>query len=210
MDTSIETEFNQQRLFYSRKFRLTKDGFRVRSKTLFKQHEYELNYEEVGSKIITTKDGKNGWLISSSILILLAAILLIVRLSGGDVEKGAEVLYGSFGVVCGIMYAFTFKNSIYLVKSNNQNAIEFLNNNPSKEKLEKFISIIKSKRKDYLINRYGTIRKSIGYEQQCNELSWLYDNNVIDELEYKDKIRELESIVLNPVKVVGFTSGSND
>src|ERR1700694_101060 len=135
----MQNDFYQQKSFEQRWFAFTNDGLCVRYKKFFKVHEYELKYEDIGTRLIQSSEGIRRWLIFSLIFLVISVTLFIDRIYGGEVEKGAELFYMIPAIACGVVYALTYKRSCYLVKPNNKNPIEFLYNRPSKSKLEDFI-----------------------------------------------------------------------
>jgi hypothetical protein len=95
--------------------------------------------KKIGVKTSSVKFIKKGWLIATVILFLLSIGLLINEKAGGDGEKNAFVVYLILGIVTGIITLFTYKRFFYLANHDNQNAIEFLLNKPSKQELQRFI-----------------------------------------------------------------------
>jgi hypothetical protein len=205
----MKYDFSQNKLFEKRWFKFTDDGLRVRYRNMMKTHEYELKYEEIGTKVVDFRGGVRAWLVTTLILSVLAVIIYISRINGGDVGNGAELFYISFALVCLICYICTFKKACYLSKSNNVNAIEFLSKRPTEKDLENFINQILSRRKSFLMVRYGQLNKNISYESQYNNLNWLLDNDVLDQNAYNEKMGELDELFPSTTVIKGFTFGTN-
>lgn len=202
-------DFSQHKLFEKRWFKFTKDGLRVGYRNIMKKHEYELKYEDIGTTVVDFTGGVRAWLVPTLILSVVAAILYIDRINGGDVENGAELFYLSFALVCLILYVMTFKKARYLSKSSNANAIEFISKKPTEKELENFINQILSRRKSFLKGRYGQLNKNISYESQYNNLKWLLDNDVLDQNDYNEKMAKLDELFPSTTVVKGFTFGTN-
>ncbi|WP_216848960.1 hypothetical protein [Pedobacter sp. L105] len=202
-------DFSQHKLFEKRWFKFTDDGLRVRYRSIMKTNEYEIKYEDIGNKIVDFSGGVRAWFIPTLILSIVSGILYIDRINGGDVENGAEFFYLSFALVCLILYIMTFKKARYLSKSNNANAIEFLRKKATEKDLENFINQILSRRKSFLIERYGQLNRNISYESQYNNLKWLLDNNVLDQKSYEEKLADLEELFPATTVIKGFTFGTN-
>lgn len=205
----MQYDFSQYKLFEKRSFKFTDDGLRVRYRNIMKTHEYELKYEDIGTKVVDFTGGVRAWLVPTLILSVVAGILYIDRINGGDVEKGAELFYLSFALVCLTLYILTFKKARFLSKSNNANAIEFLSKNPTEEDLGNFINQILLRRNSFLLGRYGQLNKNISYESQYDNLKWLLDNGVLNQNDYNEKIVELEELFPSTTVVKGFKFGMN-
>jgi|GEM_PF-2059396 hypothetical protein len=203
-------ELSQHKIFEKRFFKFTEIGLFVHSKTFFKTHEYELKYEDIGTKLIYIKKGLKAWLIPTCILIFLSLILLIDRLNGGDVEKGAEIFYLIPGLGCLIGYLLTYEKSCYLVKPNNKNAIKFLIDKPSKEQLSDFLKELDKNRKHYLLAKYGDLNRNLTYEHQYNNLTWLRDNDVLSSDEFQEKKAKLDEYLPITTVVSGFRLSTKD
>jgi hypothetical protein len=205
----MEYEFSQHKLFEKRWFKLTDNGLRVRYRNIMKTHEFELKYEDIGTKIVDHAGGIRAWLVPGLILCVVAGVLYLDRINGGDVENGAELFYLLFALVCFIIYIITFKKVRYLSQSNNVNAIEFLSNKPTKKDLGDFIEKLLLRRKASLMERYGQLNKNLSYELQYNNLKWLLDNDALSKDEYDGKMVSLDELFPSTTVIKGFTFGTN-
>jgi len=202
------TFFQKDRHFNSKWFTLTEQGLQVKQKSLFSSDEYSVNYEDIGSKIIKSKAGKKGWLIATASLFSLSLVLSILRIAGEDVGKGAELFYLLIGSICFLVYYITYKSTFYLAQSGNTNAIEFLADRPTEEKLELFIGQLKSKQKEVLLEKYVILNKNLAYETQYQNLTWLKDANILTKDEFGDKLRQLDNLY-SPINRIGFGINEN-
>lgn len=197
-------DFYQQQLFNKRWFKLTDTGLRVRHRENIKSFEYELNFEEIGTKVVDKTAGLKGWILSASLFSLIAVVMYLDKSSGGDVESSADLFYASLGGFCWVLYFITFKRVRYLSKSNNVNAIEFLRSRSKTQELNDFIDQVISRRKAYLIARYGELNRNISYETQYHNLNWLLDNEVLNYEEFTEKKGALDKLFPPNVVVKGF------
>ncbi len=202
----MQFDFYQKRGFEKRGFKFTDKGLFVHYSKFFKTHEYELNYEAIGNRLIFSKKGIKAWLIAAILLLFASFVLLLDRLNGGEVEKGAEIFYLLPGIAFLTTYFLTYEKACYLVKSNNTNAIQFLIEAPSKKELEDFLTFLESKRKWYLLDMYGQINKNISYEKQHDNFMWLHDTGVITFDELGKKKVELDLVLQSNTVVSGFLS----
>lgn len=205
----MENTFFQRDMHFNKKwFTLTEQGLQVKQKSLFSSNEYFLNYEDIGSKIVKSKAGRKGWLIATASLFSLSLILFIIRIAGEDIEKGAELFYLLTGSICFLVYLITYKSTFYLAQSGNTNAIEFLADKPTKEKLEWFIGQLKSKQKEVLLEKYGVLNKNLSYETQYHNLTWLRNGNVLTKNEFRDKLKQLDNLY-SQTNRIGFNISDN-
>ena len=202
-------DFYQKRLFDQRWFTLTDNSLHVKYKRFFRTHEYELKFEDLGTRVIQSHNDVRGLLTASILLIIISITLFADKLSGGDVETGAELFYLLPGIASGIAYFVTYKKSYYLVKSNNTNAVEFLYNNPSKQELGDFVNHVRDRRKEHLTKLYGELNANLSYEHQYKNLTWLLENDVLSKAEYDAKIHLLNRSVPITTTIKGFEFGVN-
>lgn len=197
-------DFTQEKLFEKRYFQFISTGLVVQYKNLFKVQKFEIKYEDIGTKLIYLNKGVKGWLISAGLFVFVSLTLFVVRESGGDVETGAEIFYLVPGVACLIAYFITYDKSCYLATSNYSAPLKFLIDNPSKLLFDDFFIKFKNKRREYLLEQYGQTNKELPYEQQYNNLTWLLNNDVLSNDEFKEKKAELDAFLPKNVVVSGF------
>lgn len=205
-DKLIQKDF----FFNQRIFELSDTGLHAQKKGLFHDTEYSVDFDDIGIRVLKEKLGRNGWLVGSIIALLLSMILFAQRTIGGDVGSGAEVFYLMIGLVCGLVFILTYKRKFYLVKSGNTNAIEFIEDKPSKKELDDFIDRLKIRRKQALEAKYGEINLMLSYEQNYHNLMWLLNNDVIAKDEFDKRISVLNSQFNSPIgRQIGFNLGEN-
>jgi hypothetical protein len=201
-----DTLFQKDLLFNRRWFKIDDEGLSVTSKSLTSSSEVFVKFEDIGVKIIKSKGGKKGWLIATIIFLLLSAGMFFFEKSGGDTDKNAFMVYLILAIISGIIFLLTFKSSFYLADNNNQNAIRFLIDKPSKEELSDFINSLKLERKKVLIAKYGQITNLLSYEQQLNSLNWLSSAQALSKEEYESKVAQLNSLFRKSNPIIGFRS----
>jgi hypothetical protein len=198
------------RFFNTKTFELTDSGLRGLQKGLFSSNEYFVDYDDIGIRTLKEKGGRNGWLGASTIALVLAIFLFARRLFGGDVGNGAEFFYLLVSGVCGLVFILTYKRKFYLVKSGNVNAIEFFDENPTKQEFDDFIERIKTRRNKALEDKYGQINPNLSYEQNHQNQIWLLNNDVINKEEFDKRNEDLNSTFSSTVRnKIGFNLGEN-
>ena len=178
-------------------------------KKFMKSNECFIRFENIGLNPLKSKSVNKGWVLASAAFLTLSIFLFIEKQRGSDVEPGAYVFYLVIFGFCALLSVITYKRAFYLTRNDNTNAIEFLVDNPSKEELESFIQILRSKRDTYMASIYGQIDVRISYERQHNQFTWLLENDFLTNQEYQNKITELKKAFTNSALLPGFSFGEN-
>lgn len=196
--------FQKDLLFNRRWFNMNDEGLMVTSKSLTSSSEVFVKFEDLGFKIIKSKGGKLGWLITVIVSFLLAIVMYFFEKTGGDTEKSAFLGYLILAIMAAIIYLLTYKSSIFLTDNENKSSIRFLIDKPSKDELSEFIDTLMLKRKNVLILKYGQITNMMSYEQQVNTLNWLNTVDALSNKEYSIKIEELNAVFKKTNPITGF------
>ena len=176
-----------------------------------------VEFESIGSKIIKENTRKLYWAILSVLFLLIAIAVFVSRMKGGKVGDGAEFFHLSVSFVLLMIFFLTKKRTLFLAQQDNINAIEFIASNRNKGEVEAFIKILLKTRDEYLIKKYAQIDEFLPYDQQYNDLVWLYNLKLLSKVQLKTKLEELEK-VLNSInipktkltKIIGFKTADLD
>ncbi|RFZ90403.1 hypothetical protein D0C36_21665 [Mucilaginibacter conchicola] len=205
----MDKNFYQKGFFEKKWFFITDSGLSVRSKKMGSIHEYDINFEDIGTRLRTsTKDIAALRLIAIACLVI-AIVVFVARLSGKHVENWAEAFYLIVAVGAASAYYLTYKKLLYLLKPNNSNPIEFLLDKPTAADLGAFIELLGSTRRTHLLKLYGQLNPKLSYQQQYNNLLWLMNIEVITQAEFHEKISRLDKAFPATTSVKGFAFGSN-
>jgi hypothetical protein len=193
-------------------------GIRLVKKRLASTSDTFVEFEDVGSKTIRESSRKLIWLIIAALFFIIGTAVLFKRLGGGKVGDGAEIFHYSTSLLFLLIFLMTRKNVLYLAQSDNTNAIEFLAAKRYKDKVDQFIKALLQARDEYLINKYSFLDEFLPYDQQYNNLVWLYNLKLLTKEQLKSKIEELDKIDLHsnktkkgiPGKIIGFKRNSRD
>jgi len=186
----------QRKLFTLREFELVSKGVLLKYKDISGYYELTKPYIEITKDIKIIKTGGRGWLIASGIFVIIALILFIDRLTGGSVEKNAEIIWISISLIC--FCIFTIKHtSIMQLMCTDGDAIVFFYNEKNREELGKFIQSIFKERDKYLKDKYTKIDMDFPKEENLYKIEWLKNQEIISEDEYN----ELKKTILNYEKL---------
>lgn len=93
-----------------------------------------------------------------------------------------------------IVFIMTRKQIVYLAQSDNTNAIEFIGSKRYKESLNEFIKKLLAARDKFLLDKYATLDDILPYNQQYNNLVWLYNLKLLNKEQLQSKIDELDAL----------------
>ena len=172
-------------------FLITENGLQVKHKNLLRSGEYLLPYENVGTRIYKDNKGIYGLLFSSTLLGMVSVLLYLLRHDGEGVDSSVYLFYFGISLILFILFLLTYKRNFYLVKHGNVEAIEFLQNKPSKAEVNAFIEVLKVTRNTFLLNKYGKINFSCTLEENYQNLVWLANNEVINNIEFNHMVDTL-------------------
>jgi hypothetical protein len=216
--TAVNMEFKQFDTNFDRfKYVIEDTGLRLITKRIASSSETFVDFEDIGSKIIIEKSRKLLWLIISLIFLVIAISVFVKRLNGGNVGNGAEIFHISTSLFFLIVYLVTKRNIIHLTQSDNTNAIEFIGTKRYKKNVDDFIKELLQRRDRYLVDKYSTLNEFLPYDQQYNNLVWLYNLKLLTKEQLNIKINELDKIEFRTVnlnnsgltKIIGFKNRSN-
>lgn len=177
--------------FRYKSFLITENGLEIKQKSLLSSSEYLIDYENIGIRTYKSNKGIYGLLFSSTILCMVSILLYLLRNDGEGVESSVYFFYFGLSMILLILFLITYKRNFYLAKYGNVNAIEFLQNAPSKAEVNAFIDILKTTRNTFLLNKYGQINFNLTPEQNHRNLVWLANNEVINNVEFNNLVNKL-------------------
>ena len=190
-------EFNQFDTNFDRfKYTIKDNGVRLIKKRMGSGSDTFVEFEDIGSKIIIEKSRKLIWLILCLLFLIFAILVFVKRLNGGLVGNGAEIFHITTSMFFLFVFFLTKKNIIYLAQSDNTNAIEFIGTKRYKQKVDDFIKELLQRRDQYLIEKYSALNEFLPYNQQYNNLVWLYNLELLTKEKLNKKINELDNIEL--------------
>jgi hypothetical protein len=177
--------------FRYKSFLITENGLEVKQRGLLSSSEYLIAYENIGIRTYKNNRGIYGLLFSSTILCMVSILLYLLRNDGDGVESSVYFFYFGLSMILLILFLITYKRNFYLVKHDNVDAIEFLQNKPSKAEVDTFIDTLKATRNTFLFHKYGQINFGFSREENYRNLVWLANNEVINNVEFNNMVNML-------------------
>jgi hypothetical protein len=198
----MNTILRQRRFFLTKTFEITDKSLKVKVSTPISSVEEEIDFENISTKYTRKKLPKIVFLIFSFLLL----IAVIITVFSHFIEKNGSTIsdimvYVVLFIIFTSLLFLTYENEIsvllYIGKS-----LKFYIDSPSVEETENFIEHLKKNQKAYLLRRYGEYSSYLTEEQMSNNLKWLWERKIIDDLELKD-LRE-KILEKPPGQHVGF------
>lgn len=191
---------------------IEEDGLRIIRKSLGSASDQKLEYEEIGSKISTSKTSKIKWLYLSSLFCLSGIVMYYFYMV-------ISIAIFASGVFFFLMYVISKKNIIMLSQPDHSSYIEFSHIPKETDALRIFLDQLIDKRNQILKEKYLKLDNLLPFGQQYSNLIWLYELNLISREELQKKIVELESMGIpmegverpgDRIHITGFTKRKED
>jgi hypothetical protein len=179
----MTTEFQQKRGLNFRKFTLTSDKILVETRTLRKNHKYEIKLDRIGLDIHYQSDNT----IAGKIFFGICITLVIGSVFGIFLTTGKDTNISIINAVLWtLMACFAYfkphQDDIFLVGG--QTNLVFYRDIPNEKNVLEFIDRVKENVKIYLKEKY-TIFDSTTVEQDFyGRINWLRDREIISYSEY--------------------------
>ena len=194
----------KQKFFFEVKdFEIEPTGLKSISKTPLTLTEIDFTFEEISKKVIHQKQ-PNMFII---LACLVCGIGMLITLYSHFSDKGGSSIYDILFYAIPftsliITSILTFKNEVKLLTYNNKPVLFCGNANNIKE-VNSFLKVIFSEQKKYYINKYARAKSHLTYEQISNNLIWLLEKDIINDIEL-DQLRI--ELLPKPNSLVGFNT----
>ena len=139
---------------------------------------YNLNYQESTRKRLYIWD-----MVFAAFLVFITVALYMSDDFNGNLPV-VIVAYVIFGTMIAITFVFSLKKEIHL--TGGAINVTFFQNSPSKEEVDKFISLIISLSKQILLKKYAKIDADLPEDTMMTQFNWLKNRELITEEEYID------------------------
>jgi hypothetical protein len=206
----MNTILKQRNFLTKKEFELTDKSLKVSISKPFSFLEDEFTFEQINYKLRREKKPK----VSSLIISIILSVFLIVALVSHFSEKngsGINDIY--FYLILLLISTFityaTFKNVINLALFDNR-YLSFFANSPNRKTVENFLDLIKIEQKKYLLSRYAKADPYLNTEQLSNNLKWLWDKKVINDIELNELRSQLIGNRYDENRSVGFKINPKD
>jgi hypothetical protein len=175
----------QSSLVGRRNFEIVDDGVLVQTRQFLTRQQYKVPFETISlNRVRTTVYSKPFFLLT---LLFLALIIVIVvdSMFGGDNEGiRAIVFYGTFAIICFILFVLSRQRFIAYEAGNH--LLAFVEDSPSKQILDEFLVEVESRCMKYMTHKYGYQRvQNASSAEELARLLWLKERGALTEKEFE-------------------------
>lgn len=201
-----DADLVQRRGFRSRSFKTARDGVSVMEKSLFNSRSYHVYYENIPPKPMEITSSSHRLFTASIIFTIITLVCIPVILASHKTASdwGVVFFWGGIAAICWM--ALLMSRVSLLLYSQNNSGVAFFADVPSSQAVSKFIQKMFQARNAYLRGKYGQFLPDEPQANRLARLSFLRDQEVIDEAEYNFLRREQTSANLTNKGPVGFSS----
>jgi hypothetical protein len=189
----------QKKIFVRRRYELTNKGLKYQFKNLTSSLEIEIPYEEIGTKKVYEKISNNNSLAFAVFMFFASAAKTYYFIIGEHDDTIFTIIVIGIFIFSFFMAFYGFRNYV-LIEAMNPPFIEFYAKRPDKDTVEKFLTELQTRTKNFLIKKYAERDFNISLEAQLETLSQLKNRDIIDEREYEDLTNKL----IKPKNPIGF------
>ena len=177
-------------------FTIQEDGVLVDINNLGNIQKYKVNYDEIRKDEYVHIQSAHAlvWLfIISGLFNVILFTALLTETFGWLNSYGQWVLFGGLFIFSLVVVAFKEHFQRVDLKSLDANkALSFVYTKKQRKAVDDFILQIKKAQEQYFKDKYFKIDPVIPIDIQKTRLLWLYDNQYINESEYRVVMEELE------------------
>jgi len=183
MNTKID-HLNQKKIIGKRSFLLVEDGVFINQREWFSSQKYKVLFDVMDNSKVETTIYSKGWLIAT-ILFLGLCLINVGELFFGRKADAIEALlfFGIFSFLSAVVLFLSFRR--VLVYGGQYEPLVFYANNPSKEKLNSFLTELERRRNAYLLGKYAYGQRSFSRADELSKLAWLKEQGVLTAEEFE-------------------------
>lgn len=181
---------NQKTLLEKREFEIVEDGIKVKTKSNGVYDEFIVSFERITDEVRLVEEKEPVVMVIGIIALFFPLWFIFLALLGVPFRSVFDgIMIGLIFVFLGMMsfmLYFIMKQCDLLLMCNDDKAIYFFSNRPSRNKVEEFIQLVVQKRNEYMIKEYASFDEDLGVEEYIVNLYKLKLNGIITEDEYRN------------------------
>jgi hypothetical protein len=149
-----ENVLNQRRLFKKINYKIAENGVEIKETTPLHTVNSKVPFEAIANEPKETMISSKLFFWAMIFFWVLTIIVIIVGISGGDVEGDASFIWGGLGVLFTILF-FTSREKFLVFKAApDVLPLVVYKDKPDKDVLASFIENVQSKKREFLRNTY--------------------------------------------------------
>jgi hypothetical protein len=156
MNETYNNSLQQRHFFRHNTYKIVENGVEMKEATPLHTVKTFIRFEGISDTFdeVTITSKPLFW--SMIVFWLLAIIVAINALVGGDVEKGAPLFWGGFGIVFTFFYLTSREKYLLFKAGQTLTGLAILKDKPNKIKFKQFIDNVQTKKAEYLKRTYLT------------------------------------------------------
>ena len=163
----------------------------IKEKSFLNSKEWTVDIESIGHQKVIEAHSRNGLRIVGSFFVLIAITSWVTffveeHLNG---ELDGLIWGGLFFVILGITCFIAPLNNLLILNGGYSN-LKFFLDSPSREEVEAFVDQLIVVSKNKIREKYSRIDSDLPEDTFMNQLNWLLNTKLINEMEYNEKKRE--------------------
>lgn len=183
----------QKNFFKEKTFKITRKGLKIKEKTISKNIELTVFFENMTSDIKVFQFKKTIW----KLLAIISMLLMLIPIISGVNQKSFESILKltPISIILTVffifIYIYTYESYIMIICVDSMNIPFFKKKNAENEVME-FINKVLAKRKEYLKEKFAYVDYDIPYENQIRIFYKLKEEQIITLEEYEDLKEKLK------------------
>ncbi|MFB9051748.1 hypothetical protein ACFFVB_01540 [Formosa undariae] len=185
-------KITQKRGSKTQEFELINDTeLLIKEKSFLNSKEWTVDIESIGHHKVIETHSRNGLRIVGSVFMLIAIISWVAFFVEENLNGEVDMLIwsGLFFIALGITCFKAPLNNLLILNGGYSN-LKFFLDSPSREEVEAFVNKLIAVSKDKLREKYSRIDSDLPEDTFMNQLNWLLNAKLINEMEYDEKKRE--------------------
>lgn len=200
----MKNKLHQRKLFVTRDFEIRERGLKYDVKDLTDSLSVEIPYEEINYKEIRQRTQNRMFIIASIFffIVLLAKLNFLLFENSNDYSMTGVVFI--LLIISGLI-AYIGNKDYIILEAVNPQVIVFESKRPDRATVEVFLSQLRLKMRDYLLEEYGN-NPNITTEERLQNLNWLKSKDLINKKEYEEFVISAQ---LNRQSPIGFKNNES-
>jgi hypothetical protein len=194
----------QNRFFHKREFEILESKLSYKEIIPGKSNlEALIPFEDLSNNKASHENSNILFIILSAFIYFLAFISFISR-NDKDYDPDIWKFFSLIATVLLVIFLIN-KEKSWKIKIPKNNTVVFIyKKNPNEQVVNEFIENIFTSRDKYLRENYMYLDKNLSYENQYENLKWLWRVEAISKQEFDEKYQELKTMFNFDKKEIGF------
>jgi len=179
----MSTILKQRNFLITQIFEISDRSLKITVRKPLNYLENEFTFEELGVKIVRLQKPYLPSIIGASIMLLVSILFFYSYLTNSKETPFYEVILCLGLLTFLTLMSFALHENVVKLFLFDLSFISFYANSPNKKQVNDFLSLLRERQKIYLLARYAKADPYLSPEQLSNNLNWLWNRGIIDNIE---------------------------